>query len=113
MIWYIVIGVVLLVLFLALYIYNKKMRVAHLFITTYSIWYDETGSIDTAIRKGIDNFTYRHPFNQLDEFDINRIVAAFSKLQNPSESLAKILQYVDNTGDVNALIKHSVITRND
>lgn len=113
MTWYIVIGIVLLILLFLLYFYNKRMRVAHLFITTYSIWYDETGSVDTALRKGIDNFTYRYPFNQLDEYDINRIVAGFSKLENPSESLAKILQYTDRTGDVNALIEYVVITRND
>ena len=103
MIWYIVIGTILLTLF---YIYNKKMRVSHLFSTMYLAWYDETGSVKTALRKGVENFTYRSPFDQLSGNDITNIVEAFSKSGNPYEALARLMQYADEHNSVNVLYEY-------
>jgi len=79
------------------------MRVAHLFITTYSIWYDKTGSVDTALRKGIDNFTYRYPFNQLNNSDITNIVEMCSNSESPHKSLARLMQYADTHNSIDVL----------
>ena len=108
MTWYIVLGVIVFILFSLLYFYNKRMRVAHLFTTSYLAWYDETGSVETALRKGVENFTYRHPFNQLSDNDIVNIVEAFSKSENPSGALAHIMQYADRNNSIDALNKYVI-----
>jgi len=102
MTWFIITGIVLSTLLLLLYVYNKKMRVSHLFSTVYLSWYDETGSVKTALRKGVENFTYRHPFNQLSDSDIVNIVETCSNSENPHKSLARLMQYADehNSSDV-------------
>ncbi len=107
MIWYIVLGVIV-ILFSLLYFYNKTMKVSHLFTTSYLAWYDETQSVEIALRKGIENFTYRHPFNQLSDNDITNIVQAFSKSENPSKALAHMLQYSDKSNSVEALHKYVI-----
>ncbi len=104
MIWYIIFGI-FIVLFSLLYFYNK-MRIAHLFMTSYLAWYDETGSVKISLRKGIEIFTYRHPFNQLSDNDIVNIVEAFSKSENPSGSLARLMQYSDRDNSIDALYEY-------
>jgi len=104
MIWYVVIGIVL---FILLYIYNKKMRVSHLFSVMYLSWYDETGSVKIALRKGVENFTYRYPFNQLSDNDVTNIVEAFSNSGNPYEALARLMQYADEENSVEVLYEYA------
>jgi hypothetical protein len=108
MTWYIVLGIIVFILFSLLYFYNKRMRVSHLFTTMYLAWYDETGSVKTALRKGVENFTYRYPFNQLSDNDIVNIVEAFSKSENPSEALARLMQYADANNSIDVLNEYVV-----
>ena len=104
--WYIVIGIVLLALVILLYLYNKKMKVSHLFSTMYLAWYDKTGSVETSLRKGVENFTYRFPFNQLSDNDIASIVKVAINSENPPKSLARLMQYADENNSVNVLYEY-------
>ena len=79
------------------------MRIAHLFMTSYLAWYDETGSVKTSLRKGIEVFTYRHPFNQLSDNDIVNIVEMCSNSESPHKSLARLMQYADKHNSIDIL----------
>jgi hypothetical protein len=72
----------------------------------YLSWYDETGSVKIALRKGVENFTYRHPFNQLSDNDVTNIVEAFSSSGNPYEALARLMQYADEENSVEVLYEY-------
>ncbi len=82
------------------------MKVAHLFTTSYLAWYDETGSVETALRKGIENFTYRPPFNQLSDSDIINIVEICSNSESPHKSLARLMQYADKYNSIDVLYEY-------
>ena len=100
--WYMIIGATIIVMVILLYVYGSRMSVNHLFLTVYKIWHEESRSVETALRKGIENFTYRAPFNQLSADDIDRLVTLFAKQPNP-RLLGVALQLADREGSVVAL----------
>jgi hypothetical protein len=60
-------------------------------------WLDKTGSVEVALRKGLENFTYRAPFNQLNETEITHLIKTFSNRTEP-RLLGMALQLADSEG---------------
>ena len=95
--WYAIGITITLLVFFAFRFYGKRMSVNHLFLTLYSAWLEKSGSTEIALRKGIENFTYRAPFDQLSEFDISHLINTFANHPDPS-MLGTVLQYADRQG---------------
>jgi len=100
--WYAIGAGIGLLLFFAFRFYGKRVLVNHLFLTLYSACLEKTGSTETALRKGIENFTYRAPFNQLSESDIEHLINTFANHPDP-KTLGLVLQNADRQGSVEPL----------
>jgi len=94
--WFVISIIVLALIIVLLYLYATRMSVAHNFMTIYMAWMDENGDKKYALKRGIDNFTYRHPFNLLTDENINDLIEIVTRTSDhPQEIIAPLLQLSD------------------
>lgn len=108
------IGVVIfLVIALAIFAYvyyQRNLATRHIFIMSYNLVYDRTGSVSRALREAIEVFRYRPPFDNLDDESVDHLVAVFSKHSDPL-TLSNIFHQMDSRQDGRLLNNHQWVIK--
>jgi len=103
MAWWMILGIVIVVLVGLGIFLSSRMTYSPAFVATYRRTLERTGSKEEALRESISLFTRRTPFNRLSVHDIELIVQIFAPMPDP-RPVAELFHEVDKRQDI-AMLK--------